>query len=179
MLYYIHGYLSSPKSHKARLFAGHLQAKAIRYRDCAPEDLVIGDCLARIREAIAGDEQVSFIGSSLGGFLAAVCSLDNRCVKNLILLNPAIAPPKIDLTMHRTLPERICRNLIEDRLFGQKLFAKVDIIRATGDEVIPLDWNLQFAMHHEACIHFFHDDHRFSQYMEQLPQIITQILEQS
>ena len=51
-LYYIHGYMSDPNSTKGTLFKEKLNAKAIKYRDCKPEDLVISDCLKRIKDEL-------------------------------------------------------------------------------------------------------------------------------
>ena len=55
MLYYIHGYQSNPDSAKGTLFKEKLDAKAIQYRDCKPEDIVISDCLKRIANEIEHD----------------------------------------------------------------------------------------------------------------------------
>ena len=75
MLYYLHGYQSSPMGQKATLFKETLHAIPITYRENAPEDLVISRCLSQISEAITQDCQVILIGSSLGGFLAASTAL--------------------------------------------------------------------------------------------------------
>ena len=40
-LFYIHGYQSSPDGDKGILFREQLHAKAIKYRDCEPEDLLL------------------------------------------------------------------------------------------------------------------------------------------
>ncbi len=64
MLYYIHGYQSDPKSTKGTLFKEKLNATAIQYRNCEPEDLIIADCLKRISDVIKDDENVVLIGSS-------------------------------------------------------------------------------------------------------------------
>ena len=58
MLYYIHGYLSEPNSTKGTLFKEKLNAKAIKYRDCEPEDLVISDCVNRVEEEIENDKDL-------------------------------------------------------------------------------------------------------------------------
>ena len=86
MIYYIHGYLSEPNSTKGTLFKEKLNAKAIKYRDCEPEDLVVSDCVKRIEEEIKNDDFAILIGSSLGGLLAAKTALDNSNVKHIILL---------------------------------------------------------------------------------------------
>ena len=62
MLYYIHGFESSPDGTKGMIFKEKLNAKAIKYRDCKPEEIVILNCLSRIAEEIKGDKNVVIIG---------------------------------------------------------------------------------------------------------------------
>ena len=81
MLYYIHGFQSSPDSNKGRIFREKLNAMAIKYRDCNPEDIVISDCLKRISDVIKNDRDVVLIGSSLGGFLASSTAINHPNVK--------------------------------------------------------------------------------------------------
>ena len=104
MWYYIHGYLSSPDSTKGRLFKERLDATPIKYRDGGLEDLVIGDCLDKINDAIGKDDSIILIGSSLGGFLAAETALYNKKVETIFLLNPAIIPPYIDISNIQDMP---------------------------------------------------------------------------
>ena len=125
MLYYIHGYMSDPNSTKGILFKEKLNAKAIKYRDCEPEDLVISDCLKRIKTEIENDNDVVLIGSSLGGLLAAKTALENPNVKQIILLNPAIIPPKIDITKIQDMPQSILSDMQDNRLFNQKIASKI------------------------------------------------------
>jgi len=176
MLYYIHGYESSPDGEKGRLFQKALHAQAIRYRDCAPEQLVIGDCLERISQAIKGDTDVVLIGSSLGGFLAAQTALKNHNVKKLVLLNPAIMPPETDLGTIPRLPRKMLEDMIEPRLFTEKLAAQTFIVRGTEDEVVPDDWVLSFAQAQEATMVLVADDHRLSGTLPQLPEMIASFL---
>ena len=111
MLYYIHGYMSEPNSTKGTLFKEKFNAKAIKYRDCEPEDLVISDSLDRIKNDIKNDENAVLIGSSLGGFLAAKTAQENDNVKQIILLNPAIIPPSVDISKLQGMPQRILSDM--------------------------------------------------------------------
>jgi predicted esterase YcpF (UPF0227 family) len=178
MLYYIHGYQSSPDGDKAELLKKALQVKPIRYRDKAPEELVISECLNRISHAIAKDDEVILIGSSLGGFLAARTALDHPTVKKLILLNPAIIPLEIDLTTVKGMPLRILQDMKETRLFTEKIPATITILRGTLDDVVPDEWILSFAQAQNATIRLYSDDHRFSKNLQRLPEIITEVLQQ-
>ena len=175
-LYYIHGYQSSPTSTKAVLFQNKLKAKPITYRKCPPEKLKIKNCLQQIAATIQNDSNTTLIGSSLGGYLAAKTAQKNQQVKKLILLNPAIIPPNTDITKHTDVPKNILRDMIDETLFEIKLNCPITIIRGTNDTVIPDEWILSFAQKQEATVIFLQDDHRFSQKILQLPNIITKII---
>ena len=175
-LFYIHGYESSPESNKGVIFKEKLDAIAINYRDCDPEDLIISDCLNRISDVIKNDKNVVLIGSSLGGFLAVETALTSSNVKKLILLNPVIIPPSTDLDKHKDMPRRILEDMKDKRLFKNRLKADITIFRGTEDELIPDDWVLEFAKVQEATVIFLHDDHRFSCNLAKLPIFISDLL---
>lgn len=174
MLYYIHGYQSSPKSNKGVIFKEKLGAEAIKYRDCEPEDLVISDCLKRISDVIKNDSNAVLIGSSLGGFLAVETALTHSNVKKLILLNPAIIPPSTDLDKHEGMPRRILEDMKDKRLFENRLKADITIFRGTEDVAVPDDWITEFAKVQKAKIILLKDDHRFSKYSASIPKIIEE-----
>ena len=177
MLYYLHGYQSDPFSEKGTLLRETLQAVPITYRDGAPEDLVISECLSRISDVIKKDQQVVLIGSSLGGFLAAATALSHSNVKQLILLNPAIIPPRTDLRTVQGMPHRILEEMMDPRLFEQKIPASITILRGTNDDVVPDDWVVSFAKAQQATIQVYNDDHRFSKNLQKLPEIISELLQ--
>jgi len=177
MLYYLHGYQSSPFSEKGTLLKETLHAIPITYRNGAPEDLVISECLSRISDVIQKDEQVVLIGSSLGGFLAAATALTHPNVTQLILLNPAIIPPRTDLHTVPGMPYRILEEMMDPRLFEQKISASITILRGTNDDVVPDDWVVCFAKAQQATIQLYNDDHRFSKNLQKLPVIISELLQ--
>lgn len=177
MLYYLHGYQSSPNGEKAILLKETLHAIPITYRESSPEELVISKCLSRISEVIANDQQVILIGSSLGGFLAASTSLTHPTVKQLILLNPAIIPPEIDLTTIKGMPLRILQEMKDPRLFQQKIPAAITILRGTLDDIVPDEWIVRFAQAQNATIQLYNDDHRFSKNLHRLPEIISELIQ--
>ena len=176
MLYYIHGYQSDPNSTKGTLFKEKLNATAIQYRDCKPEDLIIADCLKRISDVIKDEENVVLIGSSLGGFLAASTAINHSNIKKLILLNPAIIPPSTNLDDHQSVPRSILEDMIDMRMFRNKINADITILRGTEDDVVPDNWIIKFATAQEATVKFLHDDHSFSHNLTRLPAIISDIL---
>ncbi len=175
MIYYIHGYMSNPDSTKGTLFKKTLNAKAVKYRDCPPEQLVISDCLKNISEEISDDENIILIGSSLGGFLAAKTAL-NFSVKKLILLNPAIIPMDYDISKIKDMPKKITRDMQDEKLFTQKINSDISIFIGTQDTVVPNSWPINFAKTQEAKIQFLNDDHSLSYYVNQLPSFIKNII---
>jgi predicted esterase YcpF (UPF0227 family) len=175
MLYYIHGYLSSPNSTKATLFKKTLNAKPIKYRDCPPEELIISDCIKRIKDEIKNNEDTILIGSSLGGFLAAKTAL-MYTVKKIIILNPAIIPIGYDLKKIKDMPYEIIKDMQDESLFKEKITSEITIFIGTNDDVVPNLWPLEFAKAQEAKIHFLHDDHSLTRYLNQLPSLIKNII---
>jgi len=176
MLYYIHGYMSEPNSTKDTLFKQTLNAKAIRYRDCEPEELKISDCILRIKQAIENDENVILIGSSLGGLLAAKTALESSNVKKIILLNPAIIPLSVDISRIQGMPQEILADMQDSKLFEKKISAKINILAGTMDDLVPNKWVKEFADAQNVEIRYLDDDHSFSLNLQKLPQIITEIL---
>jgi hypothetical protein len=91
---YLHGFASSPASRKARFFAEKLAALgfAVEIPDLAEGDfkrLTITKQLALV-ERLGRSERVIVIGSSLGGYLAALYAARHPEVDRLILLAPAL-----------------------------------------------------------------------------------------
>jgi len=176
MLYYIHGYLSNPNSTKGKLFKKKLEAIPIKYRDCKPEEIEISDCLKQIKKVIEKDKEIILIGSSFGGFLAAKSALENKNVKQIILLNPAIIPPYVDILKIKEMPKKLLRDMQDKNLFKKKINTIINIIVGIKDELIPSDWPIEFALTQDATIKFLYDDHSFTNNINQLPDIIGKIL---
>jgi len=179
MIYYIHGYMSEPNSTKGTLFSKTLNVKAIKYRDCEPEELVISDCIKRIKKEIENDDNAILIGSSLGGLLAARTALEKPNVKKIILLNPAIIPPSVDISKIKDMPIRILKDMKDNRLFEKKIDAEIYLLAGRWDDIVPNSWVDEFAKAQGVKVHFFDDDHSFSYNLDQLPQIITSFLDKN
>jgi predicted esterase YcpF (UPF0227 family) len=176
MLYYIHGYQSTPNSAKGMLFQEKLNARSIDYHQGKPESLEIDVCVQTILNAIEGDNDPILIGSSLGGLLASKVALRHSAVKMLILLNPAIIPPRADTSIFKGIPDRILSEMIDHQLFDKWIGAQTTILMSTKDEVIPSKWILDFAMAQQATVKFLNDDHAFTSNLTRLPDIINEIL---
>ncbi|MBZ5583351.1 MAG: alpha/beta fold hydrolase [Acidobacteriia bacterium] len=90
---YLHGFASGPASNKARYFSARLRAAGARVEvpDLAAGDfegLTITGQLAVLERAAAG-EPVSLIGSSMGGYLAALYAARHPEIPRVVLLAPA------------------------------------------------------------------------------------------
>ena len=136
----------------------------------------IKDCLKRIAEEITNDNNIVLIGSSLGGFFAVKTAYDIQNVKKIILLNPALIPPSIDINNIHDMPKKILGDMQDKRIFEEKINADIFIIMGTEDEIIPIDWILKFAKIQETTVKFLIDDHRFTRNIKILPAIINNYL---
>lgn len=88
---YLHGFASGPASKKAAFF--HDRVPSLEIPDLANGDfehLSISSQISVIGELAAGDP-VSLIGSSMGGYLAALYAARHAEVARLVLLAPAFA----------------------------------------------------------------------------------------
>lgn len=108
---YLHGFASSPASQKARFFAAQFQKLNIPVEipDLAQgrfEHLTITGQLEFI-ESLVGRERVTLIGSSLGGYLAALYAARYSHVDRLVLLAPAFG--LYQLWMERFGPEKLAQ----------------------------------------------------------------------
>jgi hypothetical protein len=95
---YLHGFASGPASGKAQWFRRCFAERGV---ELEIPDLVVGDFeditvtgqLDVIRTLMRGDE-VSLIGSSMGGYLAALCASQYNNVRKLVLMAPAFHFPR-------------------------------------------------------------------------------------
>jgi len=94
----------------------------------------------------------------------------------MILLNPAVIPPHIDISTLTDMPQRILKDMQVEALFKTKIHADITIFVGTNDMIVPNNWSIEFAKRQEATVHFFHDDHQFSNYMQRLPHLIKSII---
>lgn len=169
---YLHGFASSPGSRKARYFSQKVQELgfAIDIPDLAEgrfEELTISRQIDVIERA-TGSEPVILIGSSLGGYLAALYAASHPEVQKVVLLAPAfqfyqlwmssLGPERMDLwresgvlpILHygegREMP--MGYQLMEDAArhpafpeFSQPAL----IFHGTGDTVVPVQYSLGYA----------------------------------
>lgn len=164
---------------KGKLFKQKLNAIPIKYRNCPPEDLEITDCLKIIYNVIKNDDNVTLIGSSFGGYLSLRILQKSKNVNKLILLNPSIIPPDIDINKIKNMPKRILKEMKKKNFFKDKLKSDIFIILGSEDKIVPNSWSIEFAKNNDAKIIFLKDDHCFSKNIEYLPNIINKIINQN
>jgi predicted esterase YcpF (UPF0227 family) len=93
MLIYLHGFNSSPQSHKARVLSDHLAARGLARRYVCPALPHRPVDAVRVAEALiqaASGTDICLVGSSLGGFYAT--HLAEKHALRAVLINPAIDP---------------------------------------------------------------------------------------
>src|SRR5262245_11274977 len=145
MIVYLHGFNSSPGSHKAQVFARYLQEQGFGDEYACPALPVrADDAIRAVEKLIDGRTGVCFVGSSLGGFYATY--LAEKHDAPAVLLNPAIDPhvglraylgPQQNLYTHESylLTEAHLREW--EALYVPRITpARYLLIVETGDEVL-------------------------------------------
>lgn len=147
MLIYLHGFNSSPGSHKAQVLARYMQAHGLgdRYR-CPALPHLPRQALAVVEAEIGRHPRasVTLVGSSLGGFYATY--LAERHDLRALLINPAVYPHedlRAYLGAQRNLYTQQQYELTEEHLRQwEKLYLptvrpqRYLLLVETGDEVL-------------------------------------------
>jgi len=183
VIIYLHGFISSPASNKARAMRDDMQARGLGARFACPAlpdtpEAAVHAIETEVRRAEGQD--ITFVGSSLGGFYATWFA--ERYDRRAVLINPAIRP---DLGLAAYLgPQRNLysgeafvlteahlagwRRLVVDRIDPERYL----LLLETGDEV--LDWR-EAARKYEAARTIIRDggDHTMQSFPEHLPRILA------
>jgi uncharacterized protein len=93
-LIYLHGFASSPRSFKATCFAAALAARGVtpEIPDLNEDDfrhLTISRQLRLVERLSAGARELALVGSSMGGYVAALFAARDPRVRALVLMAPA------------------------------------------------------------------------------------------
>ena len=90
MIVYLHGFNSSPQSHKAQLLGRYLAERGLRDQFACPTlPPSARDAVRAVKEFVANTE-TCYVGSSLGGYYATY--LAETQGSKAVLINPAIEP---------------------------------------------------------------------------------------
>jgi uncharacterized protein len=91
LIVYLHGFNSSPDSHKAQVLRRYMEEQGLGADYACPAlSPLAGEAIRAIEGLAKGDSPVCFVGSSLGGFYATY--LAEKYDANAVLINPAIDP---------------------------------------------------------------------------------------
>ncbi len=178
---YLHGFASSPRSSKAVTFRSALAGAGIALEIPALDEgdfehLTISRQLALIERMLHG-EPVFLIGSSMGGYLAALYAAGHPEVSGLVLLAPAFGmAARWDARINEPKPadievfhygdramRRVHYGLIEDALRYPPLpdlRQPALIYHGIRDEVVPVENSRAFvAAHANASLTELDSDH--------------------
>jgi predicted esterase YcpF (UPF0227 family) len=183
MIIYLHGFNSSPQSHKAQYFAAEMARRGLGDRVVCPA------LPHRPAEAIALAERefakhsaaaVTFVGSSLGGFYATYLAETHGT--RAVLLNPAVTP-QADLESYLGVQRNLYTGdeylLTPDHLTEWRALAvpvtrpeRYLLIVETGDEV--LDYRAAVAKYRGARhVVVQGGDHTLKSFPEHIPLILA------
>ncbi len=183
MILYLHGFNSSPASHKAQVMKRHMERRGLAQHYACPAlpDTPV-EAIRTIEKAIEGQVPgaITFIGSSLGGFYATWLAEKLGC--RAVLINPAITPHRgleaylgTQKNLHTGAPYELTRAHLEG--WRRLLVERVDperylLLLETGDEV--LDWRAA-ARKYEGARMAVRDggDHTLQSFPEHIERILA------
>jgi uncharacterized protein len=183
VIVYLHGFNSSPQSHKARVMGDFMAARS-RAADYACPALppLAGEAIA-VAEAVMAERpgaHFCFVGSSLGGFYATY--LAEKHDAKAVLLNPAIEPHvglRAYLGEQKNLHTGEPYQLTEAHLEGWRALvapritpSRYLLIVETGDEVLDYRHALERYRGAEQVV-IEGGDHSLQSFPEHLPRILA------
>jgi predicted esterase YcpF (UPF0227 family) len=179
MIIYLHGFNSSPQSHKAQLMGAYMAERGLASNFACPAlPPLASDALGEIERRLPGTD-VCFIGSSLGGFYATY--LAEKHAARAVLINPAIEPhvglrafigPQKNL--HTGEPYELTEGHLRqwEALYVPQITpSRYLLLVETGDEV--LDYReavMRYAGAEQLVIHG--GDHSLQSFPQHLPRIL-------
>lgn len=183
MLVYLHGFNSSPASHKAQVLKAWLEGRGLGHLYACPAlPDTPAEAIRAIEQAVAGipARRLTFVGSSLGGYYATY--LAERLGCRAVLINPAVTPHiglEAYLGPQKNLHTGAPYELTRAHLDGWRALQveRVDperylLLLETGDEV--LDWR-EAARKYEGARMSVRDggDHSLQGFPDHLPRILA------
>jgi len=182
VIIYLHGFNSSPESHKAQLFGREMARRGLGDRFVCPKlPHRPAEAIALVEREFAkhAAEDVTFVGSSLGGFYATYLAEQHGA--RAVLLNPAVTPQadlESYLGVQRNLYSGEEYELTPAHLAQWRALAvpvtlpeRYLLIVETGDEV--LDYRAAVAKYHGARqVVVQGGDHTLKSFPEHLPLIL-------
>ena len=182
MIIYLHGFNSSPHSHKAQVLGRYMAERGLAEKYACPElPPLASDAIASVESLMRkwAGETVCFLGSSLGGFYATY--LAEKHAARAVLVNPAIDPHVglraylgIQKNLHTGAPYELTEAHLRDwadfhtqHITPERYLLLVE----TGDEV--LDYRKAVAHYAGARQNVIKGgDHSLQSFPEHLPRIL-------
>ncbi len=183
MIVYLHGFNSAPSSHKARTMANFLEQRGLSHVFACPSlptDPVAAIALVEALPAMQSKQDVTFVGSSLGGFYATW--LAEKHGRRAVLIQPAVYP-HVGLQRYLGPQENLYTGaryeLTQDHLdkLRELYVQQVDaerylLLLETGDEV--LDYREAVSKYEGARMVIREGgDHTLQSFPEHLPRILA------
>ena len=183
MIVYLHGFNSSPASHKAQVLKKYLEGRGLGHLFACPAlPDTPAEAIRTIERQVEGEAArgLTFVGSSLGGYYGTYLAEKLGC--RAVLINPAVTP-HIGLesylgtqkNLHTGEPYELTRAHLEG--WRRMLVERVDperylLLLETGDEV--LDWRVA-ARKYEGARMVVRDggDHTLQSFEEHLGRIVA------
>lgn len=193
---YLHGFGSSPQSKKATYLSRRLAEHGIQLEVPALEqpnftEMTLSGQVAFVQAMVSNTPSV-LLGSSMGGYVAALVAARNPAVQKLILLAPAfdlqrlwsdwLGPAKLTEWEQRGVllfphyahgrEEPLKFQFFQD-LLQYEPYARVEcpvlIIHGTQDEVVPIEVSREFARQHKhARLVEVPSNHELTDVLEQI-----------
>ncbi|HEU4645362.1 MAG TPA: YqiA/YcfP family alpha/beta fold hydrolase [Burkholderiales bacterium] len=182
MIVYLHGFNSSPHSHKAQVLSAYMAERGLAAQYACPAlPPLAGDAVAVVEALMARHPggRLCLLGSSLGGFYAT--HLAEKHGARAVLLNPAV-DPQVGLraylgeqkNLHTGEPYLLTEAHLRD--WGKLVAPRITpsrylLIVETGDEV--LDYRKAVERYRGAeQIVIEGGDHSLQSYLQHLPRIL-------
>ncbi len=184
MILYLHGFRSSPLSFKARLLTAHFAKFGRSEEFVCPQLPASPKAAIELALRLVADvpvEELSIVGSSLGGFYATYLAEKLGC--KAVLLNPAVKPPRdlasyvgVTTAYHSDEPFEFKQEYIPELLsFAVPQISSPQhyfLIAATGDEV--LDWR-EMVAHYPGVMQRIIEgsDHGISEFADYVEEVVA------
>jgi predicted esterase YcpF (UPF0227 family) len=181
LIVYLHGFNSSPQSHKAQVMQRYMAQRGVAAQFACPALPPEADqAMQIIRELVKDRPRVCYVGSSLGGFYAT--HLAERDGGRAVLINPAIDPHvglRGYLGAQKNLYSGVSYELTEAhleqwrRLWVPKITPQRYLLLVeTGDEVLDYRRAVErYAGAEQVVVQG--GDHSLRSFPEQLPRILA------
>lgn len=159
MIIFSHGKESGPWGTKIRALAeiakrfGH-KVDSIDYSDMQNPDERV-QTLSRVLDSI--NQPVILVGSSMGGYVSLVASMEYDC-KGVFLLAPALYMPDYEKQSYTSLTSNIC------------------VVHGMGDDIIPYQNSQRYCQESGSELHLIDGDHRLNSSLKQVCEIFESFL---